>query len=151
MKKSPVLLFSLLLALSACQPIVANRGSMLDEDMFAQIKPGETTREDVATTLGSPTSVSSFDENVWYYIGRETEQYSFLDPEVLKQQVVEVDFDDNGVVTEVKNLELAQAEDISPVDRETPSYGQNNTLLRELIGDLKHTRPGMGNNSRSGR
>jgi outer membrane protein assembly factor BamE (lipoprotein component of BamABCDE complex) len=150
MKKNPLILFSLLFLVNACAPTVANRGSMLDQDVFNQIQPGVTTREEVATKLGTPTSISTFDENVWYYIGRETEQYSFLTPNVLKQQAVEIDFDENGIVKSKTNLDLAQAEDASPIDRATPTYGQKHTILRELIGDLSHPRPDLKSGRRSG-
>ena len=148
MKKTHLLLLSALGALTACQPTVANRGNLLDLDNLAQIKPGETTREDVATKLGTPTVISTFDDKVWYYVGRETKQYSFLDPEIVKQQAVEVDFNDKGVVAFVKNLDLSQTADVSPVDRETPTFGQEQTLMRELLGDLSHPRPDLGSTNR---
>lgn len=153
MKNTRILLLSAVAALAAtslaaCAPSVANRGNILDPETFAQIKPGSTTREEVATKLGTPTSVSTFDEKVWYYVGRQTEQYSFFTPDVLKQQAVEVDFNDQGVVTAFKNLDLSQAADASPVDRSTPTYGQENTLVRELLGDLSHPRPDLKNQQR---
>lgn len=150
MKKRALLFVPLLLALAACEPAIANRGSLLDPEVLGQIQPGVTTREEVATRLGTPTSISTFDENVWYYIGRMTEQYSFFSPDVLKQQAIEVDFDQNGVVTEIKNLDLTKAADASPVDRSTPTYGRKNTFLRELLGDFSHARPDLGNRNRGG-
>jgi len=127
-----------------------NRGNMLDPDIYAQITLGVTTREEVAKKLGTPTSIGTFDENAWYYIGRETEQYSFLSPNVLKQQAVEIDFDDKGVVTSLTNLDLSQAADASPVDRSTPTYDQKNSFLRELLGDISHPRPDLGKQRGSG-
>jgi outer membrane protein assembly factor BamE (lipoprotein component of BamABCDE complex) len=150
MKKQPFLLFPVLAALAACAPTVANRGCSLDPELLAQIKPGATTREEVAQKLGTPTSISTFDENVWYYVGRQTEQYSFLSPDVLKQQAIEIDFDDKGVVTAFTNLDLPQAADATPVDRATPTFGQQNTFLRELLGDLSHPRPNLKNQRGSG-
>ena len=44
---------------------MVNRGNMLDADKLAEIKPGTTTREEVATRLGTPTQICTFDENVW--------------------------------------------------------------------------------------
>jgi outer membrane protein assembly factor BamE (lipoprotein component of BamABCDE complex) len=131
--------------LSGCAPTVANRGNILDPDNLTQITPGKTTREQVATALGSPTEVSTFDEKVWYYIGRQTEQYSFFRPDVIKQQAVEVDFDDQGVVVAVKNLDLKEAADVAPIDRETPTFGHDNTILRQLLGDLSHPMPNIKN------
>jgi outer membrane protein assembly factor BamE (lipoprotein component of BamABCDE complex) len=150
MKKTHLLVLCAAALLGACEPTVANRGNILDLDMLAQIKPGTSTREEVATKLGTPTAVSTFDDKIWYYVGRQTEQYSFLTPEVLKQQAIEIDFDDQGVVTATKNLDLSQAADADPVDRATPTYGQKNTLLRELLGDLSHPLPNLAKQGQGG-
>ena len=145
MKKTHLLLLCATALMAACQPTVANRGNILDPENLAQIKPGVTTREEVAAKLGTPTSISTFDDKTWYYVGRQTEQYSFLSPEVMKQQAVEVDFDDQGVVTAARNLDLSKAADADPVDRATPTYGQQYTIWRELLGDLSHPMPDMKN------
>jgi outer membrane protein assembly factor BamE (lipoprotein component of BamABCDE complex) len=130
-----------LLLLAACEPTIANRGNILDLEKLSEIKAGESTREDVASHLGTPTQTSTFDDKTWYYVGRQTEQYSFLDPEVMKQQAIEIRFDDKGVVTSVTNLDLASAQDITPVDRRTPTYGNDNTFIQQLIGNLGHPVP----------
>lgn len=150
MKKTYLPVFSALLFLTACEPTIASRGNLLDLDSLAQIKPGETTREEVAMLLGSPTAVSTFDEKIWYYVGRQTEQYSFLSPDVIKQQAVEIDFNEQGIVTAAKNLDVSQAADASPVGRETPAFGQETSFLRELLGDLSHPRPSLKNQRGSG-
>jgi len=136
--------FSLLmvaLTLGACTPTVATRGNIIDPDKLAEVKIGTSTREDVATHLGTPTHVSTFDDKVWYYIGRQTEQYSFLDPEVTKQKAVEIDFDDQGTVTAITNLDLKTAAVADPVDRTTPTFGNDNTFIQQLIGNLGHPVP----------
>lgn len=127
--------------LTACEPVIANRGNIVDPEKLNDIKVGESTREDVATKLGTPTQTSTFDDKTWYYIGRQTEQYSFLDPEVLKQQAIEICFDDKGTVTAVNNLDLSNAKDITPVARATPTYGNDNTLIQQIIGNLGHPVP----------
>jgi len=148
MKKASLVLVCVA-GLAACEPTMANRGNILDPDSLAQIVPGTSTREDVATKLGTPTEVSTFDEKIWYYIGRQTEQYSFFAPEVLKQQAVEVDFDDKGIVQQVRKLDLSQSGDIDPVDRVTPSYGRSDTFMKELLGDISHPVPDLSNQTKS--
>ncbi len=125
-------------ALGACQPTIANRGNILDNDKLAQLKVGTSTREEVAAALGTPTEISTFDDKTWYYVGRQTKQFSFLDPEVVKQEAVEVRFDDKGVVTALDKLDLASAQDIETAPGATPTYGRNDTLLRQLLGDVAH-------------
>ena len=152
MKKKHSFLCGLMLLaplLAACEPTVANRGNLLDPDNLTQIHPGATTREEVATKLGTPTEISTFDEKIWYYVGRQTEQYSFFRPDVIKQQAVEIDFDDKGIVTAVKNLDLSQAADITPVERTTPTYGHDNTILRAVA--RRSQPPNAGFRTRTGR
>ena len=138
----------LVLVLAACTPTVANRGNILDSEKLADIKVGESTREDVATKLGTPTQVSTFDDKTWYYIGRQTEQYSFLDPEVIKQKAVQVTFNDNGVVTSVNDLNLNDAYNVDPVEKTTPTYGRDDTFIKQLIGNLSH--PGLDQKKQEG-
>ncbi|MDX2027584.1 MAG: outer membrane protein assembly factor BamE [Alphaproteobacteria bacterium] len=128
--------------LAACEPTLASRGNVFDPEKMAEIKAGTSTREDVATRLGTPTAVSTFDDKIWYYVGRQTEQYSFFDPEVISQQGVEIRFDDQGTVTEIVKLDLSEAQNIDPVERRTPTYGQDNTLIQQLLGNLSRPRPG---------
>lgn len=123
-------------ALGACAPTMANRGNILDPDKLAEVKVGESTREQVAASLGTPTQVGLFDENVWYYFGRSTKQYSFLDPEIIKQQAVEVRFNDEGVVTKLEVLDPSLAQNIDPVGRRTPTYGHETTVFEQLVGNL---------------
>lgn len=150
MKQKILLLASLALLLGACEPTVANRGNILDTEKLNEIKVGTSTREEVATKLGTPTQISTFDDKKWYYIGRQTEQYSFLDPEVIDQQATEISFDDQGVVTSINKLDVASAAaDVAPVDRRTPTYGSEVTLVKQLLGNLARPMPKM-NQRRSG-
>jgi len=138
------------LLLGACEPTIANRGNIVDPDKLAEIKIGTSTREDVATKLGTPTEISTFDDKVWYYVGRQTRQYAFLDPEVVKQQAIEVHFDDKGTVVALDKLDLSSAQDIEPAPGATPTYGRNDTFLRQLLGDIAHPSVQTGRNGNPG-
>ena len=138
MKAHSFLILGIAILLAACEPTMANRGNILDPDKLAEIKVGASTREDVATKLGTPTEVGTFDDKTWYYVGRQTKQYSFLDPEVVKQQAVEVHFDDKGIVTALNNLDLSQAQNIELAPGATPTYGRTETLMKQLLGDVAH-------------
>ncbi len=120
----------------ACSPTLATRGNLLDPEKLAEVKPGTTTREDVVNKLGSPTNRSAFDDKTWYYIGRRTRQYSFLDPKVTDQEVVTIHFDDNGVVKSMEKAGKDQIADISAAPGKTPSYGHETTWLQDLFGNI---------------
>lgn len=134
---SRVLALALLgLTAAACAPTLATRGNMTDPDAVAAIQTGATTREEVANLLGTPTSVGTFDQNVWYYIGQKTEKTAFFTPEVLERRVVVVHFDDTGVVSDLKILDKNQGMDIEMVERTTPTHGREMGFLEQMIGNL---------------
>ncbi len=132
----PLFALCALLLIAGCTPKVATRGHLLDPEKMAEIKVGESTREDVMNKIGSPTQVSTFDENTWLYFGRSTEQYSFLDPKITASKAVEIKFNDIGIVTAINELDPKAAQDVSPVSRSTPTYGHDMTFVEQLVGNL---------------
>src|SRR6201999_1104695 len=59
--------------LCACSPIIAQEGNVPDPDQVVQINPGVDDKNRVTQVLGSPSTVSSFQDRTWYYISRRTE------------------------------------------------------------------------------
>jgi outer membrane protein assembly factor BamE (lipoprotein component of BamABCDE complex) len=125
-----------IVALTGCSPTVDQRGNLPDPVKLAEIQPGVTTKDGIAQLLGTPSTVSTFNDKTWYYISRRTEQVAFWDPTVLDQEVVVVAFDDSGVVRDVGRRTLADGEAIEPSARETPAPGHELTFIEQLIGNV---------------
>lgn len=132
----PILAVALVLGAAACAPRVDVRGNLPDPDRVAEIVPGDTTREFVQEILGSPSNVSTFGRESWFYISNRTETVAFLAPEVQERQVLAIHFDDQGVVESVEKLGLEDGRDIDLVQRETPTAGNELTFLDQLFGNL---------------
>ena len=90
------------ISLSACESQVSIRGNMPDIEEIEAISPGVDTKEDVVARLGTPSSVSTFLDNTWYYIGQRVEQFAFYAPEVTDRGVLVVEFTQRGVVGETR-------------------------------------------------
>ena len=123
-------------AATGCSPIVAVRGNMPDVEDIAVIRPGVDTRQDVIETLGSPSTLSTFEARTWFYIGQRTEQVAFFAPEVVDRSVFVVKFDSGGMVDETKLYTLHDGKVIDPVSRETPTEGRELTILQQIFGNL---------------
>jgi outer membrane protein assembly factor BamE (lipoprotein component of BamABCDE complex) len=134
------------LALAACSPTVATRGNLLEDERLAQIRPGVSTRDDVAAVLGTPSSVGTFDPNVWYYIGQRTEKTAFFRPDVAERKVVVIRFDDTGVISAMEQLDASDGQEVEIVDRRTPTAGKELTVVEQIISNL-----GRFNNNGTGR
>uniref|UniRef100_A0AAU7YKH0 Outer membrane protein assembly factor BamE n=1 Tax=Wolbachia endosymbiont of Oeneis ivallda TaxID=3171168 RepID=A0AAU7YKH0_9RICK len=84
-----ILIFFALLFLVSCMYIIYNhRVSGINVELWNKVKVGDD-REKVVHTLGSPTLVSKFDENVWYYYGSKSLQISF---------------NQNGEITDIREI-----------------------------------------------
>ncbi len=128
------------MALTACAAdsitIKARHGNLPDPERLAEIVPGEINREEVAEILGSPSTIAAFDEETWLYISQQTETLAFLPLEITDQKIVVIKFDKEGVVSEVKQLGLEASQDVKPVERTTPTHGNEFTVLDQLLGNF---------------
>jgi len=125
------------LVLAACSPIVATRGNLISPAKFQQVHAHTSTRSDVLQFWGPPTTASTFDSNVWYYIGETTAQKGIFAAEVRKRRMIRVKFDaaNNDSVTEIADLDPKQAKNVALVGRTTPS-GKEFTVVQQFIGNL---------------
>ena len=143
--------------LTACSPTVDQRGNLPEPDKLAEIRPGATTRDEVAKILGTPSSTAVFDNKTWYYISRRTKQVAFFNPDVVDQQVYIVNFDERGVVRAVDHRDLKDGQEIEPAPGATPAPGRELTFLEQVIGNVGRfnksagTSSGSGDNTQSGR
>lgn len=131
-----VLAALLIVGATACSPVVATRGNLIDDERFTQVAVGRSNVNDVARVFGSPTTVSTFDRRTWYYIGQRTEKVAFFDPEIVERRVIRIEFSDTGIVRQVEDLDLDDAQLVELVDRETPTLGRRMGVLEQLLGNF---------------
>ena len=138
-------------AVASCAPSVEQRGNLPNPNKMSEVHAGTTTKDEVTKLLGTPSSVSVFNnDKSWYYISRRTAQTAFFDPDVLDQQVYIVSFDDQGVVKAVDHKVLQDGKEVSPVVRATPAPGRELSFLEQLIGNLGKFNSGGGGTGSAG-
>ncbi|MGE5147413.1 MAG: outer membrane protein assembly factor BamE [Candidatus Eiseniibacteriota bacterium] len=129
-----LLVASLALA-SGCAPRVQNLGNAPTARALDEVKVGKS-QADVTAALGSPSATGTFDPRIWYYISKRTETMAFFKPTVTEQKVIEIQFDNDGIVKSIKNYSLDQARDVSLVSDETPTIGREPGILKSLYNTL---------------
>ena len=132
---------SALLIPVACTPEITTHGYRFDEATLAQLEPGRTTRDGVLRLLGSPSSTATFDDKVWYYVSQRSEHMSFYQDEVVEQQVISVTFDDGGLLQSIDRHGLDDAREVALVDRETPTSGNELSMLQQFLGNIGRFNP----------
>ena len=134
----------LCLTLASCNPIREEKGYRIDAEQVAKLETGVTTKDNVLEMMGSPTSISTFQEkgDAWYYIGKTTEHIAFLEKDVLEQHVLVIEFDDNEVIKEIKNYDKDDSREIDLVDRTTPTGGNELGFFEQIFGNFGRFNPG---------
>ena len=128
------------LGVGACSPMMAQRGNLLEDYQVEQITAMESTRSDVLRNLGSPTTKSTFDPNVWYYIGQETSKRGIFDAKVVDERIVLVAFNEEGYVETIQDIDRERL-NIPYVREKTPTHGNEQTVLQQFLGNLGKFNP----------
>ncbi len=110
---------------------------MPDPDLVAQLKEGDITREEVMEFLGSPSSKTPFGEEVWFYISEQTETLAWFEPEIKQRQVLALHFNNDGTLTKIEKAGLDEAQKIAPVERTTPTHGNELTVIEQMVGNFR--------------
>lgn len=136
--KPSKLLFSAALAalLIGCTPKVDVRGNVPDPERLSEIVPGEMTNDEVLEILGSPSSVAVFDQETWFYVSQRTETLAFFEPEITERKVVILKFDEEGMVSLVETLTAEDGKKIQPIERTTPTAGNEFNFIDQLFGNI---------------
>jgi outer membrane protein assembly factor BamE (lipoprotein component of BamABCDE complex) len=123
--------------LAACSPIVYHQGFQVVDVRPADIKVGTDTRSTVLQKLGSPTTTSTFDKNVWFYMSQLRSATSYYLPKTIQRDIVAISFDPaTEQVKAVNSFTLQDGRVIAYNTHETPTRGREMTVLEQLIGSI---------------
>lgn len=123
-------------ATTACEEQINVRGNVPHSADIAKIRKGVHKKSDIANLLGTPSTVATFKNEIWYYIGGRVKTLSFFKPEFLERKVLVVRFNSAGVVDSVESRNAPTDRDLKLVERETPTKGKDLTVLQQLIGNV---------------
>lgn len=124
------------LGAAGCNPTINQRGYVLDPTMADRIRVGVDTKGSIQSGLGSPSTMGTFNDNVWYYIATVQEDEMFFRPQEIDRRVVAIRFDAEQRVASVENLGPETAVEVSFSDEETPTRGRELTFLQQIFGNV---------------
>lgn len=145
-KKGPRSLFALFAVLAiglqtACAPDITKHGHIFTDEDLAQVKTG-MSRDQVVLALGTPDTKSTVGQEAYYYISTTTKRSAaFLSPSIVDRRVVAVYFDKKDIVARVAQYGLQDGRVVDVVNRETPSKGSEDGLLKELFRNIGRPTP----------
>jgi outer membrane protein assembly factor BamE (lipoprotein component of BamABCDE complex) len=129
-------MIGLVALMAACSPIVDNRGYTTETVDFKQIIQGQSTQDDVRAVLGSPSSMSSFGDPIWYYITVRKETAGMLATKITGQHVYAITFDEKHVVSKIDEYTIQDGKQVTAVSKKTPTEGNTLTFQQQIFGNF---------------
>ena len=134
---SPLTALFLAGAVTGCSGVNDTRGNLPLAEVVDEIKPGQHTRREILSMLGSPSTRATFEtQETWYYIGKKTETLAFFKPKILERKILVIQFDKKGVVKNIQKMDASNGKHISLVERVTPTKGKELNVLQQILGTV---------------
>ena len=121
--------------LAGCGAEINRHGHVFMDVDLGQVQPG-MSKEQVASTLGSPDTTSTIGGDAYYYISTTQKSYAFFKPWEIDRKVVAVYFNGQSSVEYVAQYGLKDGIVVRYAKDETPARGKDLGLVEQLFGNI---------------
>lgn len=120
----------------ACAPTTQIHGYVPSQADIARIRPGFDDAGSVEELLGRPSSAGVLRDSAWYYVESRVENFTYHAPRVVDRTILAVNFDQRGVVSDVRRYGLEDGKIVELTPRTTDTGGRELGVLEQLFGNL---------------
>ena len=135
-------IFFLFLILTNCsfQPVVKHHGVPSLEKKQKSLIINKTNKNDIITILGSPSTTSKFDNDVWIYIERKQTQSRLKNlgrMKIFKNNVLVLEIDDYGILNKKEFYNKDDMANIKIVEATTSNDFERNSFIYSFMSSLR--------------
>ena len=135
-------IFFLFLILSNCsfKPVVKHHGVPSLEKKQKSLIISKTNKNDIIKILGSPSTTSKFDNDVWIYIERKQTQSRLKNlgkMKIFKNDVLVLEIDDYGILNKKEFYNKDDMENIKISEATTQSGFKKNSFIYEFMSSMR--------------
>ena len=126
--------FFLLIFLYNCQPRITNHGNFFNKENINYIKKSKLNKAEIIEIFGTPSTTSTFSNNVWYYMSQVQSARAYFKVKNISNKVLKITFDKSNFVKKYSIITEKDSYDIIISQEKTVSSLQNdNTLIQEFF------------------
>ncbi|WP_440676927.1 outer membrane protein assembly factor BamE domain-containing protein [Candidatus Pelagibacter sp. HIMB1587] len=135
-------IFFLFLILSNCsfKPVVKHHGVPSLEKKQKSLIISKTNINDIIKILGSPSTTSKFDNDVWIYIERKQTQSRLKNlgrMKIFKNDILVLEIDDYGILNKKEFYNKDDMENIKISEATTQSGFKKNSFIYEFLSSMR--------------
>ena len=128
--------------LSNCsfKPVVKHHGVPYLEKKQAKLIVNESNKNDIQKILGSPSTTSKFDNDVWIYIERKQTQSKLKNlgrMKIFQNNVLVLEIDNYGILKKKEFYNKEDMEDIKIVEATTEAGFRRNSFIYDFMSSMR--------------
>ena len=100
----------------------------------------KSNKNDIVYLLGSPSTKSSFDNDLWIYIERKTDNSSLLtfgNEKIIVNNVLLLELDNKGMLKKKEFLDKNKMNDIKFTQKQTAALSKQNTFVYDFLSSMR--------------
>ena len=137
-----ILFIFLLLFIFNCSSnkVSKNHGYTSLQEKFEKITINKSNKNDIYKSIGPPSSISSFNENKWFYMQTTKKNRSLFKlgiKKIEKNNILIVMFNNKGILENKKILNLNDMNDVEYVKNITENEFTRNDMLYNILSSLR--------------
>ena len=135
-----IIFFSIIATNCSFKKVVKHHGVPFLEKKQKKLIVNESTTNDIRKILGSPSTKSKFDNDVWIYIERKQTQSNIKNlgkMKIYKNDILVLEIDNYGVLTKKEFLNIDNMEDIKIVSNTTEAGFARNSFIYDFMSSMR--------------
>ena len=135
-----IIFFSIIATNCSFKKVVKHHGVPFLEKKQKTLIVNKSTTNDIRKILGSPSTKSKFDKDVWIYIERKQTQSSIKNlgrMKIYKNDILVLEIDNYGVLTKKEFLNIDNMEDIKIVNNTTEAGFARNSFIYDFMSSMR--------------
>ena len=135
-----IIFISLIVTNCSFKPVVNHHGVPFLEKKQASLIVNKSNKNDIKKILGSPSTKSKFDNDIWIYIERKQTQSKLKNlgkMKIFKNDVLVLEIDDYGVLKKKEFYNKDDMENIKISEATTEAGFKRNSFVYEFLSSLR--------------
>ena len=135
-----IIFFSIIATNCSFKKVVKHHGVPFLEKKQKTLIVNESTTNDIRKILGSPSTQSKFDNDVWIYIERKQTQSNIKNlgrMKLYKNDILVLEIDSYGILTKKEFLNIDNMEDIKVVKNTTEATFARNSFIYDFMSSMR--------------
>ena len=135
-----IIFLSLIVANCSFKPVVKHHGVPFLEKKQSSLLINKTNKNDIRKILGSPSTKSKFDNDVWIYIERKQTQSKLTNlgkMKIYKNNVLVLEIDNYGILKKKEFYNKDDMKNIKIVEATTDGGFKRNSFIYDFMSSMR--------------